>query len=111
MVPNIVFQPISIETSTADTDGRLVLVDGRLAALLIRLQDEMHPEDLRGAWFVEAAFGALSEEAGTASFTTLEEAADWIKRRLSGSWPPSGSSTTSAWFAAAFVELWRALLA
>jgi hypothetical protein len=111
MAPNIVFQPISIETSTADTEGRLVLIDGRLVALLIRLQDKTHPEDLRGSWFVEAAFGVLSEEAGTATFATLEEVAEWIKRRLTGNWPPSGSSTTSAWFAAAFVELWRALIA
>jgi hypothetical protein len=76
MATSIDLQPITIETSSADTDGRLVLVDGQLVAVLVRLGDESHGEDLQGTWFVECAFGALSKFSGRAIFATLEEAAD-----------------------------------
>jgi hypothetical protein len=80
MSQDIAFLPINIATSTADTDGRLALVDDRLAAVLVRLQDEIHGEGLQGAWFVEAAFGTLDGKANPEVFHTLEEVADWIHR-------------------------------
>jgi hypothetical protein len=83
MVPNVLFQPIAIAASSADTDGRLLLVDGRLAAVLVRLQDEVHGDRLQGKWFVESAFGDLAEFSGDAIFATLEEAADWLRTRQS----------------------------
>jgi hypothetical protein len=83
MVPNVVFQPIGVATSSADTDGCLLLVDGRLAAVLVRLQDEDHGDDLQGKWFVESAYGVLSDFSGDVTFATLEEAVDWILTRQS----------------------------
>jgi hypothetical protein len=89
MIPNVVFQPIAIAASSADTDGRLLLVDGRLAAVLVRLQDEVHDDRLQGKWFVESAFGDLAESSGDATFATLEEAADWIRKRQSRAHAPA----------------------
>jgi hypothetical protein len=82
MAQDITFLPINIVTPTVDTDGRLALVDDRLAAVLVRLQDEIHGEGLQGTWFVEAAFGALDGKAYREVFHTLEEVADWIRRCL-----------------------------
>jgi hypothetical protein len=69
------FRRIDIATLSADREGRLAMVDGRLVAVLVRLDDEVHGID-RGAWFLDAGFGRLAGEARV--FATLEEAADWI---------------------------------
>jgi hypothetical protein len=57
MRPQITFQVIEVLTASEDREGRLVLVDGRLAALLVRLADTAHDPLLRGAWYLEAGFG------------------------------------------------------
>jgi len=48
MRPQITFQIIEVITDSEDRDGRLVLVDGKLAALLIRVPDTGHEPPLRG---------------------------------------------------------------
>jgi hypothetical protein len=82
VVTDVVLEPIAIAASP-DSEGRLVFFDERLAAILVRLDDEEHGED-RGGWFLEAAFGVLSDISGDAVFGTLEEAADWLHRALGG---------------------------
>jgi hypothetical protein len=52
--------------------------------VLVRLQDEMHGDELRGTWFLEAAFGSLSPPDERATFATLEDVADWISAHHSG---------------------------
>lgn len=42
MRPQISFQPIEVLTASEDREGRLVFVDGKLAALLVRLADPEH---------------------------------------------------------------------
>jgi hypothetical protein len=37
----------------------MVLVDGKLAAVLVRLSDQAHDPLLRGTWYFEAGFGLL----------------------------------------------------
>lgn len=63
-----------------DKEGRLVLHDGRLAAVLSKLSDQ-HPER-SGRWFMELGFGALAR-CGM-EFESLDEAKSWIERRLAG---------------------------
>jgi hypothetical protein len=75
MNSNVAFQPIDVATASPDSEGRLVLLNGALAAVLVRLEDDTHGADVQGLWFVEAAFGALSGLSGNATFATLEEAA------------------------------------
>jgi hypothetical protein len=85
MAPKIVLQPIRIAGDDADDHARLMFVDGRLAAVLTLLQEEIHSAEHRGRWFVEAAFGAIADRAGELVFTTLEEALSWFQEQWRGS--------------------------
>ncbi len=77
---------IPVHTGAADEEGRLVVANGRLVAVLVRLADQVHT-NLVGCWFLEAGFGPC---AGTAPvFDSLEGARSWIANRLgSGSGHP-----------------------
>lgn len=80
MARDISFQPIQI-ADEPDGDGQLVMVDERLAGVLVRLDDELHGEH-GGGWFLEAGFGRLSKAAGTVVFVTLGQAMEWLDRYL-----------------------------
>ncbi len=81
MSRQITFQPIEVLTASEDREGRLVLVDGRLAAVLVRLCDQAHDPLLRGAWYVEAGLGFLHGRHEL--FASFEEAVASIERNLS----------------------------
>ena len=81
MRPQISFQPIEVLTASEDREGRLVLVDGNLVAVLVRLSDPAHDPLLRGAWYIEAGFGLL--DGRHEMFASLEEAAASIERDFS----------------------------
>ncbi len=81
MPPALIFQPIPVSTRSNDEDGRLVLADGRLVAVLVRLAGQEHGE-LRGGWFLEAGFGCCAVRAPDV-FRTLAHAEPWIEQRLS----------------------------
>jgi hypothetical protein len=78
---SISFQPILVETHSSDDEGSLVLADDKLVGVLVRLSDDGHDPALRGAWFLEAGFGALGKHVG-AVFASLDEAeraiAGWV---------------------------------
>jgi hypothetical protein len=78
MRPQITFQVIEVLTASEDREGRLVLVDGKLAALLVRLADTGHEPLLRGAWYLEAGFGLLDGRHEV--FADLDEAAASMER-------------------------------
>jgi len=80
MRPEISFHPIEVSTASEDREGRLVFVDGKLAALLVRLADAEHDPLLLGAWYLEAGFGLLEGQHGL--FASLEEAAASIESEL-----------------------------
>ena len=51
-------QAVTVETGSADEDGRLVFVNDRLLAILVRLERDDHVEpEFWGRWFLEAGFG------------------------------------------------------
>ncbi|HEV7251960.1 MAG TPA: hypothetical protein VGN97_02515 [Mesorhizobium sp.] len=77
-MPNIELQPIRVRTGSKDTEGRLAFLDGELAAVLVRLDDEMHGSDL-GKWFVEALFGP---QRRANPFETLADAEAWLKEQI-----------------------------
>ena len=81
MGPQISFQPIEVLTASEDREGRLVLVDGKLAPVLVRLSDKAHDPLLRGAWYIEAGFGLLDGRRGL--FASYDEAIASIERDLS----------------------------
>ena len=71
------FQKIRI-ASEYDRDGRLVLVDDALVAILVKLS-YVHAE-LTGHWFLETGYGKLKYKQTT--FVNLESAAQWIGGQL-----------------------------
>jgi hypothetical protein len=80
MALQISFQPIEVMTASEDREGCLVLVDRKLAAVLVRLSDQAHNPLLRGAWYLEAGFGLLDGRHGL--FASFEEAVASIERDL-----------------------------
>lgn len=79
--PLVILQPITVDTHSPDQTGMLVMVNGKLVAVLVRLDTPDH--DRRGAWYMEVGFGRL---AGVRAplFDTPEEAMRWMRHRLKG---------------------------
>ncbi|MCJ2117293.1 hypothetical protein MKK65_12105 [Methylobacterium sp. J-001] len=75
----IVLQPIAVDTASPDREGRLVIANGLLVAVLVRLDDPEH--DNLGNWFLEVGFGRLQGK-NTPTFPTLEQATRWLRRHL-----------------------------
>ena len=69
--------PVTLGTSLGSSDehGQLLYVGERLVAVLVCLSDDH--EDLKGRWFIEAAFGLPTCDA---TFTTLNEVIEWVLR-------------------------------
>ena len=68
-----------VATGSDDEAGQLVVVDGRLVAVLVQLSQDH--EQLAGHWFLEAAFGVLDGPEHP-TFADLEAAQAWIAERL-----------------------------
>ncbi|MCJ2114778.1 hypothetical protein MKK64_26815 [Methylobacterium sp. E-025] len=73
----LVLQPIMVDTGSPDREGRLVLANGLLIAVLVRLDTPEH--EVGPGWFVEAAFGRLFGVSAPI-FATLEEATRWLRQ-------------------------------
>ncbi len=75
----VILQQISVDTHSPDQTGLLVLVNGKLVAVLVRLDAADH--DRPGAWYMEVGFGRL---AGVRAplFDTPEDATRWVRQRL-----------------------------
>ena len=80
MAPRVTLQAVPVMTGCNDREGCLVLADGQLVAVLVRLADEMHA-DQRGSWFVEAAFGPC-RTATLPLFDDVDEAQAWVRQKL-----------------------------
>ena len=77
--PLVVLQPISVDTASPDRTGMLVLVNGLLVAILVRLDAPEH--DRRGSWFMEVRLGRLAKTRAPL-FDTLQDATRWVRQRL-----------------------------
>jgi hypothetical protein len=74
------FRPIKVATGSADEEGRLVLVEDRLVAVLVRLEDSGHGA-ARGQWCLEAGFNGV-DSTEPPLFVDLEAAERWISLQL-----------------------------
>ncbi|MCO6049308.1 hypothetical protein NGM99_05830 [Mesorhizobium sp. RP14(2022)] len=74
------FQAVRLRTGSTDSDGRLVFIDGELAAVLVLLADDVHGSS-RGLWSVEVDFRFVL--ANSPLFTSLYDAAAWLQERNS----------------------------
>lgn len=65
---------MEVLTDTEDHEGCLMLANGKLVAVLVRLSDPAHEPPLLGSWYLEAGLGAALDMRHDL-FATLEGAA------------------------------------
>ena len=75
----VVLQPISVDTASPDQVGMLVMANGLLVAVLVRLDAPEHTQSR--SWFLEVGLGRLAG-ARAPTFDTLEDATRWLRQRL-----------------------------
>ena len=81
--PYISFQPIRVLIDGHDSEGRLVLADDQLAAVIVRLDGDVHDATSRGLWHLEAGFGKCAAPPyGAPLWAQPEEAGQWVQARL-----------------------------
>lgn len=78
----IAFQDVKVATGSADEEGRLVLADGRLVAVIVRLDDESHGVT-RGQWSVEAGFDGV-DSAKPPVLADLDAVRVWVEGQIAG---------------------------
>lgn len=83
---------LTILTDGDDQDGRLVLVDGKLAAVFARLDSTAHAPEQRGRWHLEAGFGPCESIGRALLFSTLGDAVRWVEARVD---PESGAGLST----------------
>lgn len=74
-----VLQPIAVDTASPGREGRLVVANGLLVAVLVRLDAPEHA--MPGFWFLEAGLGRL-QGIEAPPFRALEDAKRWLRGRL-----------------------------
>jgi len=74
MPDRVTFQPVKVAVS-GEAEGRLAFVDGKLVAVLIKL--DVTQNELEGRWYAEAAFNGL-ERMSEHTFEDLAAVAAWI---------------------------------
>ena len=86
MMHEMTLQTVRVRTDGGSQEGRLVLADGVLVAVFVRVSSEETAGDDRHAegWFLEAGFGPCGTLATVPPpvFDSLEEAQLWVRRRL-----------------------------
>jgi hypothetical protein len=78
---NISFQSIGVLINGHDSEGRLVLANDQLAAVIVRVDGQTHARKDKGRWHLEAGFGKCHVRSGPL-FATPDEAGAWVKRTL-----------------------------
>ena len=73
-------QPIAVDTGSLDRDGMLIIANGLLVGVLVRLDAPEHAHP--GYWFLEAGFGPL-QGVRVDAFPTLKHATGWVRHHLS----------------------------
>jgi hypothetical protein len=81
MTLNISFQPMRVLIDGHDSDGHLILSDGQLAAVIVRLDGQSHDPEHKGLWHLEAGFGKCNIQHAPL-FKTPDEAGAWVEQTL-----------------------------
>ena len=82
-LPTFVCRPILVETDSPDEKGCLVLANGRLVAVLVRVASTgiEHDRKKLSGWQMEAGFGRCAV-AVLPLFDTLGDAVAWVREQL-----------------------------
>jgi hypothetical protein len=81
MTLKISFQPMRVLIDGHDSEGRLILADGQLAAVIVCLDGEHHDRECKWRWHLEAGFGKCNTRDARL-FRTPEEAGAWVEQTL-----------------------------
>jgi hypothetical protein len=81
MTLDISFQPMRVLIDGHDSEGNLILSDGQLAAVIVRLDGQSHNPEHKGLWNLEAGFGKCNVRDAPL-FRTPEEAGAWVEQIL-----------------------------
>ena len=85
MTLHISYQPMRVLIDGHDSEGRLVLANDQLAAVIVRLDGDVHDATARGLWHLEAGFGKCAPPMdGAPLWATPEEAGLWVAGQLTG---------------------------
>ncbi|GJD63134.1 hypothetical protein [Methylobacterium frigidaeris] len=88
MSARITLDHVLVDTGSADSEGRLAYLDGRLIGVLTRLDPDLHRELSFGRhWYLEAGFGRIASEPRPPVFPSLDAARAWLDGRTAGSTP------------------------
>ena len=77
----ISFQPIPVLIDGQDNEAKLILTDGQLTGVIVRLDSEIHPPEIRGRWRLEVGFGKCNVHRPPL-FKTPGEAGAWVEQLL-----------------------------
>jgi hypothetical protein len=83
MTLKISFQPMPVLIDGHASEGRLILADSQLAAVIVRLDGEHHDLERQGLWHLEAGFGKCNTRDARL-FRTPDEAGAWVEQVLTG---------------------------
>ena len=83
MPVDISFRPTRVLIDGHDSEGNLVLWNGQLAAVIVRLDGEHHHPEHKGWWHLAAGFGTCNVRYAPL-FKTPEEAGTWVDQTLTG---------------------------
>ncbi len=83
MSHKISFQPIPVLIDGQDKQANLILADGQLTGVIVRLDSETHLPETRGHWRLAVGFGRCNV-LGPPLFKTPEEAGAWVEQLLPG---------------------------
>ena len=73
--------PMRVLIDAHDSEGRLILADNQLAAVIVRLDGEHHDLERKGSWYLEAGFGKCNTR-NAPLFKTPDEAGAWVEQIL-----------------------------
>ena len=85
MTSNLEAHPVEVLTDGGSSGGKLVLVEGKLAAVLIEVRpEETGDSGSPGGWYVEAGFGpcGILMTLPPRVFPDEAEAMEWIGRQI-----------------------------
>jgi hypothetical protein len=81
MTLDISLMPMRVLIDGHDSEGNLILSEGQLAAVIVRLDGETHDPEHKGRWNLEAGFGKCNIRDAPL-FRTPEEAGAWVEHTL-----------------------------
>ncbi|MGX7704686.1 hypothetical protein [Methylobacterium sp. Gmos1] len=97
----ITLDHVRVETGSADSEGRLAYLDGRLIGVLTLLDPDLHGELGFGRhWYLEAGFGRAAGEPRPPVFPSLDAARAWLAGRVADVTPrcaAAGHSPSAGW--------------